>query len=168
MIGLDSSNRSTLWLVFQNARRNIGSPRFLLEVRTSVVFRGALYAPSLSGRLSSGPIAPPCSGCFSAFAHATCSLSVSRSVESSQLMPAVVTRNIQSPLLWSWSGIFATGYGAVTLYRTPFQEISPVLKIRCDQSEHHISFLRKDSVWTVSRSLAVSNDIAVAFCSCSY
>ncbi len=54
-------------------------------------------------------------------------------------MPAVVTRNIQSPLLWSWSGIFATRYGAVTLYRTPFQEISPVLKIRCDQSEHHIS-----------------------------
>lgn len=30
------------------------------------------------------------------------------------------------------------------------------------------TFPVRDSVWTVSRSLAVSNDIAFAFCSCSY
>ena len=30
-------------------------------------------------------------------------------------------------------------YGAVTLCRTPFQEISSIVEIRCDRSEHHIA-----------------------------
>ena len=101
MLGLDSPSGHTPWFVFQNVRRNIGSSRVLLWVRTRVVFREALYAPSLDRHLISSPIAPPFSGCFSAFAHATCSLSVSRRVESWQSMPAGFARDIQPPLLWS-------------------------------------------------------------------
>ena len=54
-------------------------------------------------------------------------------------MPAEFTGDIQPSLLWSWSGISSIEYGAVTLYRTPFQEISSIVEIRYDQSEHHIA-----------------------------
>ena len=54
-------------------------------------------------------------------------------------MPATFTGDIQPSLLWRWSRTVVTGYGAVTLYRTPFQEISPALTVRYDQSEHHIA-----------------------------
>ena len=54
-------------------------------------------------------------------------------------MPATFTRDIQPPILWSRSGTALSRYGAVTLYRTPFQEISRESAVRCDRSEHHIA-----------------------------
>jgi hypothetical protein len=54
-------------------------------------------------------------------------------------MPAAFTGDIQPSLLWRRSGNTLARYGAVTLCRTPFQEISRVIVFRCDRSEHHIA-----------------------------
>ena len=80
IIGLGLPWRDTLWVVFQNVRRNIGFSLVLLEACASVILSETLYATSFDRQLISGPIARSFVECFSAFAHATCSLSVSRSV----------------------------------------------------------------------------------------
>ena len=80
IIGLGLPWRYTLWVVFQNVRRNIGFSLVLLDACASVILSETLYATSFDRQLISGPIARSFVECFSAFAHATCSLSVSRSV----------------------------------------------------------------------------------------
>ncbi len=79
MLQLDLPNRYTPWLVFQNARLDTGSSLVLLWTLVQLVPDEAFCAQSLYNHLISGPISPPVGGYFSAFARATCSLSVSGS-----------------------------------------------------------------------------------------
>lgn len=76
-------------------------------------------------------------------------------------MPGKFTRDIQPPLLWVLVRGSSSRYGAVALYRAPFQETS---------REHdplgtspNTTLPVRASVWAVSLSLAVSHDIAVCF-----
>ncbi len=150
---------------FQNVRRNTGFPIFLLETRVSVVVIGTFRAPSLYRQLISRPIAPPFVGCFSAFAHATCSLSVLRC-----LVFAVDARDILEDIQPRYSGAdsFRTTrhYGTVTLCRALFKRL-PV-EVREVIVSPNTTLPVKASVWTASRSFAITNDIAFAFFSCRY
>ena len=81
-------------------------------------------------------------------------------------MPGTFTREIQPPILWVLVHDCRLRYGAVALSRAPFQETS-----RSQLSfgtSPNTTLLVRASVWAVSRSLAVSNDIAFAFSSCPY
>ena len=75
------------------------------------------------------------------------------------------SRGISNPR-YSGADTRSTGrrYGTVTLYRTLFQGISRRRSSAASQSEHHIAHeaaASQASVWTVSGSLAVTNDIAL-------
>ena len=164
--GLGSPSGHTLWLVFQNARRNTGSPRFLLRPRGRVVSRGAFRAPSLDHQLISGPFHPPSEGAF----QRSLTLLVryrSRVVFSlSRSMPAEFTREFQPPLLWYWRAPYwpaLRGYHPVSRpipgdFTRTVRWWEPARTPHCP----------KASVWAVSRSLAVTNDIPVGFSSCPY
>ena len=54
-------------------------------------------------------------------------------------MPAIFARDFQPPLLWNRPTVAHLQYGAVTLYRPPFQESSCKRLTDYGQSEHHIA-----------------------------
>ena len=139
MLRLGSPGRHIPWSVFQNVRRNTGSPRFLLEGRPSVVSRGAFRAPSLYRQLISGPFHPPSEGAF----QRSLTLLVryrSRGVFSLGRRCLPYSRGISNPR-YSGTGARRTGprYGAVTLYRALFQGTSRGRSDVGSQPEHHIA-----------------------------
>ena len=54
-------------------------------------------------------------------------------------MPATFSRGFQPPILWIRPGVASSRYGAITLYRAPFQKTSREVATRYGQSEHHIA-----------------------------
>src|SRR6056297_1119830 len=54
-------------------------------------------------------------------------------------MPATFSRDFQPPILWIRPGVASSRYGAITLYRAPFQKTSREVATRYGQSEHHIA-----------------------------
>ncbi len=166
VIGLGSPFQHTPWSVFQNVRRNTGSPRFLLLVCTRVVsVEPFVLRRSITSRFQA---------LFHLPSEGTLQRSLtllvryrSRGVFSLPSQCLGSSRGISNPR-YSGTGARRTGlrYGTVTLYRAPFQGTSR--RRSDDGSQPNTPHCPKASVWAVSRSLAVTDDIAVAFCSCRY
>ena len=156
----------TPWLLLQEERRNTGSRASLPPSPAVASARFIPFMPRRTVAIQFRALCIPLPGCFSAFARATCALSVSRYIEGWRLIPPCSRSQFTErystrvPPLPSPTRLSLCVAG----FSNPLRRESRVV------DAHHISppVAGEDSVCPVRLSLAVTYRISFDFLSCGY